>query len=149
MKALTTVSSTKKFDYKDSGEVVSEDKAKTPPPAPPLKGEGSVLVSPTSAPAQTINGKIKIDNQEFSFAVAPGASVYDAMKQLADAKKIEFSAKEYSGMGYFIEEINGVKNGASNKYWIYSVNGQKAQIGISNYFIKSNDIISWSYENGE
>jgi len=58
--------------------------------------------------------------------------------------KIDFKDKTYSGMGKLIEEINGISNG--DKYWIYYVNGQKANIGISNYKIKAGDVVSWKYE---
>src|SRR3989338_9106921 len=51
----------------------------------------------------------------------------------------------YIGMGKLIEEINGSKNDG-NKYWIYYVNGKKAQVGVSNYKIKAGDVVSWKYE---
>ena len=47
-------------------------------------------------------------------------------------------------MGKFIESINDLKNGEKN--WIYYVNGEKANIGVSNYKIKSGDVVSWKYE---
>ena len=48
-------------------------------------------------------------------------------------------------MGKFIETINGVK-GNGDQNWIYYVNGQKAQVGVSNYKIKPGDVVSWKYE---
>ena len=71
-------------------------------------------------------------------------SVYDFMFKLKKEGKIDFKDKTYSGMGKLIEEINGISNG--DKYWIYYVNGQKANIGISNYKIKAGDVVSWKYE---
>jgi hypothetical protein len=44
-------------------------------------------------------------------------------------------------MGIFIEEINGIRG--DNKYWIYSVNGIEASVGVSRFRLKSGDIISW------
>jgi hypothetical protein len=66
------------------------------------------------------------------------------MTQLQNENKITFQAKNYTGMGEFIEKINGVKNG--NKNWIYYVNGVKAEIGVSNYKINPGDVVSWKYE---
>jgi len=66
------------------------------------------------------------------------------MNQMQNESKIAFKDKTYAGMGKFIEEINGKKNGEKN--WIYYVNNIKANIGISNYKIKSGDVVSWKYE---
>ena len=66
------------------------------------------------------------------------------MEQLQNEGKINFKEKTYSGMGEFIEEINGIKNGEKN--WIYYVNNKKAEIGVSNYKINIGDIVSWKYE---
>ncbi|MCX6751603.1 MAG: DUF4430 domain-containing protein [Candidatus Nomurabacteria bacterium] len=71
-------------------------------------------------------------------------SVYDFMSKLRSEGKINFTEKNYIGMGEFIEEINGIKNGEKN--WIYYINGKKANIGVSNYKINEGDIISWKYE---
>ena len=66
------------------------------------------------------------------------------MTQLQNESKITFKTETYTGMGEFVEEINGVKNG--NKNWIYYVNNKKAEIGVSNYKINPGDIVSWKYE---
>jgi len=64
---------------------------------------------------------------------------------LRNEGKIDFKEKTYVGMGKFIEEINGVK-GNGNKYWIYYVNNKKAEVGVSNYKLKSGDVVSWKLE---
>ena len=70
------------------------------------------------------------------------------MTKLKSEGEVSFSGKEYSSMGFFVEEINGVKNdNLAGKYWIYYINGQSAQVGISNYIIKPNDLIEWKYGN--
>ena len=56
-----------------------------------------------------------------------------------------FKTKEYPGLGYFVEEINGV-GGGQGKYWIYYVNGKEASVGIKDYVVKEGDIISWKHE---
>ena len=67
------------------------------------------------------------------------------MDRLRSEGKITFTDKTYSGMGKFIEEINGLKNNG-NQSWIYYVNEIEAQVGVSNYKINKGDIISWKYE---
>jgi hypothetical protein len=72
-------------------------------------------------------------------------SVYDLMSKMRSEGKINFTEKNYIGMGEFIDSINGIKNN-SNQSWIYYVNGIEMQVGVSNYKIKSGDVISWKYE---
>ena len=64
------------------------------------------------------------------------------MQKLQAEGKINFKDKNYSGMGKFVEEINGLKS-SQNKYWIYYINGKEANVGISNYKINPGDVVSW------
>lgn len=90
-----------------------------------------------------------INGQAYPLQVLEGTSVYDAMRIL-DGNKITVDFKSYSGLGHFVEGINGQKSDTiKGKYWIYYINGDKAQVGISNYFLKANDIITWKYEDEE
>jgi len=93
---------------------------------------------------------LKILNQEYSIKIAEHSTVYDLMKKMADESKITFSGNEYASMGYFVDTINGIKNDVkADKYWIYYLNGQSAKIGISNYIIQDNDLITWKYEKAQ
>jgi hypothetical protein len=72
------------------------------------------------------------------------------MQQLQANKQITVEFKNYSGLGYFVNTINGIQSDTlSGTHWIYYINGIKAQIGISQYTLKSNDIITWKYESQE
>lgn len=74
-------------------------------------------------------------------------TVYDAMSNLANKKDSNFSfhSKNYSGLGNFIDEINGIK-GTPGHYWIYYINNKKASVGVSKYFVKNGDTIKWNQE---
>ena len=87
---------------------------------------------------------LEINGIKYESEISEEISVYDFMYNLRTKGEIDFKEKTYSGIGKFIEEINGVKNG--DKYWIYYVNNNKATIGVSNYKINEGDIISWRYE---
>lgn len=87
---------------------------------------------------------LEINEEKYTTDISEEISIYDFMDKLRTEGKINFKEKTYSGMGKFIEEINGVKNG--DKYWIYYVNNKKANIGVSNYKINNGDIVSWKYE---
>ena len=83
---------------------------------------------------------------DISFIAPSDSTVYDFMSRLRSQGKISFTEKSYTGMGKFILTINGI-GGNKNKNWIYYVNGERAQTGVSNYKLKSGDIVSWKLEN--
>jgi len=116
-----------------SKQVVELEKAETP--------------KPVSAPAEEkINAVMIISGLKHETEVKPGSSVYEMMNLLKNENKIDFSGKNYSGLGFFVEEINGLKNNPLGENWVYYVNGQPAPVGVSNYSIKNNDLIEWKYE---
>ncbi len=88
---------------------------------------------------------LEIEEEKYESEIEGETNVYDFMSKLQDEGKINFKEKTYTGMGKFIDELNGVR-GDGNKFWIYYVNGKKARIGVSNYKIKSGDVVSWKYE---
>ena len=104
-------------------------------------GKTSVVNSKLSA-KKTV---LEINGERYDDEITGQISVYDFMDKLRNEGKINFTEKNYAGMGKFIIAINGVKgNGEQN--WIYYVNGKEAQVGISNYKINPGDVVSWKYE---
>ena len=94
---------------------------------------------------KVIETVLEVNGVKYESKINGIISVYNFMEQLQKEGKISFKYKTYSGMGKLIEEINGIKS-KGNKYWIYYVNGKKANIGVSNYEIKAGDIVSWKYK---
>ncbi|MFA5778244.1 MAG: DUF4430 domain-containing protein [Candidatus Paceibacterota bacterium] len=88
---------------------------------------------------------LEINGQRYEGVITEGMSVYDFMDKLRQEGKINFTDKNYIGMGKFIETINGIKN-SGGQNWIYYVNEKKAQIGVSNYKLNPGDVVSWKYE---
>lgn len=79
--------------------------------------------------------------------IAENSNVYDLMSILRDAGIVSFTTKDFGGnLGLFVEQINGIKNGTDNKFWIYYINGKEAKTGISNYTLNNTDVIEWKYE---
>lgn len=92
----------------------------------------------------------EIQNNKNAVCLSGAPTAYDAMQKLILDKKITAQMKEFPGLGFFVEEINGIKNNPqTNEYWIYYINGASAQIGISQYKIKNNDLITWKYEKSQ
>ena len=110
----------------------------------PRTFQPNLAVTDTKTKTETPE-KIDPSNIKYEKEITGIANVYDFMNQLRVERKIDFKEKDYLGMGKFITEINGIKNN-NNKSWIYYVNGEEAQVGVSNYKIKVGDIISWRYE---
>lgn len=96
-----------------------------------------------------VTATFKVNEEEYTVKTTTNASVLNLMQNLSASsiKPFSFSGQEYAGLGFFVDEINGVKNDASaNKYWLYYINGENATVGISEYIVKPNDIIQWKYE---
>ncbi len=114
----------------------------------PVTKDGSTSTEQqnNTATEQQINHLI-IQSSDYSEIITATSTVYDMMSKLQSQDKFTFKTKEFAGLGQFVEEINGVKNDPqANKYWIYYINGKSAQVGISNYILKLNDLIEWKYE---
>ncbi|MFA6106247.1 MAG: DUF4430 domain-containing protein [Patescibacteria group bacterium] len=96
---------------------------------------------------KNISINIYVEDKKYEAELAEGNNVYALMDKLRTQNALNFKAKEYSGMGYFIEEINGLKNSPlKGMFWIYYINNAPAKAGISNYFPKAGDVIAWKYE---
>lgn len=88
-----------------------------------------------------------IEGVEYGTDIAPASSVYEAMMLLQETSDLSFKGIEFPGLGFFVEEINGLKQSQrAGKYWVYSVNGERAKVGVSQYVLKPHDIITWNYE---
>jgi hypothetical protein len=109
-------------------------------------GAGGGSNAASIAKAEEISVSLIISGIKFDTAASAGSSVYDLMVKLREEKKIDFKGKDYSGLGFFVEEIDGVKNNQAGNNWFYYVNGQQAPVGVSSYKIKNNDVVEWKYE---
>jgi len=104
---------------------------------------------PTKVEEQGANqATLNINGVIYEGEITEKTSVYDFMSELQTTGKINFTEKNYIGMGEFINGINGIKNNNSQS-WIYYVNGKEAQVGVSNYKINGGDVVSWKYEKSD
>ncbi|NVN96774.1 DUF4430 domain-containing protein [Candidatus Nomurabacteria bacterium] len=95
---------------------------------------------------KNIKVSLIIEDKKYEGEFKDGATVFEVMQKLKEENnEFDFKYTEHTGLGIFIDEMNG-KKGGRDGYWIYYVNGKEASIGISNYKIKNGDIISWKYE---
>tara|TARA_Y100000310_G_C20688913_1_gene820929 strand:+ start:1796 stop:2485 length:690 start_codon:yes stop_codon:yes gene_type:complete len=117
-----------------------------------LVGDRTESIVPTSGTTAQALIPISLEVEEVTYElhVEPGSSVHDAMAKAQETSDLNFTGRQFAELGFFVEEINGVKqNPRAGKYWIYYINGRKAEVGISVYIVQENDIISWKYEDEE
>lgn len=147
-KKITPIQEKNNAVNKLDGPPIKVDETITEPTTTtPVITETKKILLPITTTTGTTPFTLKINDQTIESQAEPGATVYKTMQDLMAENKITFHATEYSGIGYFVDEIDNIKNDPKNGlYWIYYINGQSARVGVSLYSPKSNDIITWKYE---
>ncbi|OGI81503.1 hypothetical protein A3B93_00715 [Candidatus Nomurabacteria bacterium RIFCSPHIGHO2_02_FULL_42_24] len=104
-----------------------------------------ILENFSAATGENLQISLKVGTQTYALGVEPGATVLQTMQKLSTESDFSFNGREFPGLGYFVEEINGVK-GNADKFWAYYVNDVLAPTGVSQYVLKTGDIINFKYE---
>lgn len=144
------------FNYEKEKTQYHKEEIVVPKDIPEQESRKEVLVQKTievkkeqvqkeSLNSTNLQVTVFVNQEKFSKEIPENSTVYDLLVDLDREGKIDFVFKEFSGLGFLVESISGVKSG-SGKYWIYYVNGKKAETGISNYKLKNSDSISWKLE---
>ena len=109
----------------------------------------NVDVLPTQD-SQRIETTLAVQEKTYLVSLPEGSSAYDLMVRAQETSDFQFKGREFPGLGFFIQAINGLEQSPRlGKYWIYYINGKKAEVGISAYTVNDHDIISWRYEDEE
>ncbi len=96
---------------------------------------------------KTINVSLKLPNKSFNSKIKLNSTAYDLMVKLQKEQKINFFGQWFGDLGFFVEQINNIKNDKKNGYfWFFYINNKLSPVGISNYILKNNDLIEWRYE---
>lgn len=128
--------------------VVSRDRTNTDV-LPPQQSQGQKnLIDPLTS--LRIQATLTVQGKTYLVSLPIGSSAYDLMVTAQETSDFQFRGKEFPGLGFFIQEINGLEQSPRlGKHWIYYINGKKAEVGISTYTVNDHDIISWKYEDEE
>ncbi|MBI2113387.1 MAG: DUF4430 domain-containing protein [Candidatus Wildermuthbacteria bacterium] len=114
------------------------------------KEESRTSVYVPSEFAQEERATLEIEGIPYDVSFQQQSTVYDLMKIAEQQHGIVFAGREYAGLGFFVDSINGKRESQiKGMHWIYSINGKKANVGVSWYIIQPNDVISWTYENSD
>lgn len=93
-----------------------------------------------------ITTSLKVQDQSYTVKIKEGSSAYELMLELKK-QGLTFSGSEYSGIGFYVSEINGlVENKKTRAYWTVYINGKQSNLGVSALILKENDTIEWKYE---
>ncbi|MFA5773578.1 MAG: DUF4430 domain-containing protein [Candidatus Paceibacterota bacterium] len=108
-----------------------------------------VQKGPKALSVKNVEVSLNVLDKKYEVEIREDSSVFEVMQKIQEESMgnnlFSFKYREHPGLGIFINEING-KKGGEGGYWIYYVNGEEANIGVSNYKINNGDIISWKYE---
>lgn len=127
--------------------LTSETIISAPPPSTPTLT--NTTTSTNTQQEKFLNATLKVNEKTYNLLFKNQETLFQAMQRLTimSNQPFLFSGKEYPTLGYFVEEINEKQNNnKTGEYWIYYVNNQSAQTGISNYYLKEGDVIEWKYE---
>ncbi len=120
-------------------------------PDSPLRrgGWNTSQTVPKALSEEGIKVFLTVQDKKYETKINNDSSVFEVMDKIQRDSSppdiFDFKYEKYTGLGIFITEINEIKGGRGG-YWIYYVNGVRANVGVSNYKIKNGDIISWKYE---
>jgi len=118
--------------------------------ASPPRNQSAPAVHEIDRRSNQLSATLVVQGKPITLVIPERAFVYDMMNLARHEHLLTFKEKEYSGMGFFIQEINGIANDSkAGRYWIYYINGKKASVGVSTYEVKLNDNINWHYEQDE
>ncbi len=98
-----------------------------------------------TAPAST-GVTLKIGSATYAVPFIDGGTALDAMRT-AQHRGFMFAGRDYPGIGFFVESIQGKEN-ADNYYWILYLNGATSTLGASSLKLHASDVVEWRYEKG-
>ncbi len=95
-----------------------------------------------SAPkASVISIGMTAGDEAFLLTGKAGASLYDLLLE-KKREVLEFSGKNYPGLGFFVTDIGSLHEGGG-KHLFYYINNVEASVGVSLYVPKNGDTILW------
>lgn len=111
----------------------------------------SLLGEPEGANKLVTNVSMKIISPGWTISYmnvnTNNATVANLLFECADHYNFDVETEYWTGYdSFFIESINGTKNGEDNRYWQYYVNGEYADAGCSRYVLNDNDVVEWRFE---
>lgn len=97
---------------------------------------------------EPITVTLTIPQKTYETSVENKSSVYDLMEHLRNTQGLLFESEYYTGMGFFITSLSGIKQNPKNSdYWTLYINNKESQTGVSSALLKNGDSVEWKLEN--
>ena len=96
-----------------------------------------------------INVKSECENEEalssnVCYPFVEEETTFGLLNNLKDIdSNFYFDYKEYPGIGVMITSINGYTPDSNKAFWKFEVNGNDAQVGVSDYRVKQGDVLKF------
>jgi hypothetical protein len=98
----------------------------------------------TSTPRSQFYYQLTVSDQSYSFQHDASLTVLELMQQLAD-QGFRFTSERLD-LGVFITSLNDDANDPlARRYWMYTVNGHLAAVGVDQYQLQDRDVVAWRY----
>jgi hypothetical protein len=117
-----------------------------------VRHEGGAANAPSAedaspSPVQTVSHDLTfvVGAVRYPASSAFGTTVHEVMDVLAAESTFTFGGREFSGIGFFLEEIDGVRP-PRGKYWMLYVNGTLAPLGVSQLTMSPGDVFEFVIE---
>ncbi len=88
--------------------------------------------------------RITIGTASYVPCVASEVTVLAAMQE-ATKDGLVFTGREYPGLGFFVESINGTA-AEDGYYWFLYINDESSSLGASGTLARPGDVIEWRYK---
>ena len=119
----------------------------TSPTPTPTPLESRPAPAPPGSQSQQTPTPQAQQSSSFTFTATAEGTVLEAMQALEAEEKLAFSGRDFAGLGFLVEEING-KQSDDGYYWILRINGTLSEKGVSQAQVVSGDFVEWRYEKG-
>lgn len=83
--------------------------------------------------------------EPFEVNFEEGLTAYDVLKQAAYANGLALETKDYD-FGMAVERIGSRRGGENNRYWLYYINGQPAQVAVNVQELQAGDEVEFRFE---
>lgn len=88
------------------------------------------------------------DISVYTVPVLSNTTVIAAMEAYAEVNlNFSFSGSEFPGLGLFVEEMGGLRNGGGF-YWTLFINNELSEKGASQMEVSPSDTVEWRYQKG-
>jgi hypothetical protein len=104
---------------------------------------------PTIAPRAAVlvaDATLKVGSTTYPLILHSDETVIEAMRELSAAGDLAFTGRQFPGLGFFVDSLNGIQN-TGGKYWVFYLNGVSSTEGASSVVLKKGDVVEWKFRN--